>query len=395
LQFRHINHYRSLTFHDQNERMKTDTIKFAVRLIAIAIATSGLGGCALFSSVHLARVTDERECLARAMYFESNRSSEDGMLAVGTVVMNRKESGKYPSSICGVVGQPVQFAPGVLSRSMNDAGRPRALRVADEVLAGKRYPGMKGVYFFHTAGYTYPYSNMHYVAVAGGNAFYEKRRSPGAVPTEAPVMVAQADPMPAPRPRARPAVQLAEYQPDLAPSEANAAPLPPVRSLAKAPRPQIAQYDPDTAPEPVPDALPPERPRASIGQAHPAAPLRVRPAKTQVAYDQDAVPLPPQDDMPPVRPRAAKQPARSAAEVPVPPVPQFRFQQGPSGKAVAPRPRTVVAQAQNTRSVPTLRVRTAPVEADMGGLPPRAPEGLPPVKKPIKPRSALEPEPLY
>jgi hypothetical protein len=29
--------------------------------------------------------------------------------------------------------------------------------------------------FFHTAGRTYGFSNMHYVAVAGGNAFYERK----------------------------------------------------------------------------------------------------------------------------------------------------------------------------------------------------------------------------
>jgi len=31
--------------------------------------------------------------------------------------------------------------------------------------------------FFHTAGYSYPYSNMHYVTIQGGNAFYEKRKN--------------------------------------------------------------------------------------------------------------------------------------------------------------------------------------------------------------------------
>ncbi len=56
-----------------------------------------------------------RECLTRVMYFESNRSSEDGMLAVGTVVMNRLAAGKYGKSVCAVVGAPRQFAPGVLS----------------------------------------------------------------------------------------------------------------------------------------------------------------------------------------------------------------------------------------------------------------------------------------
>jgi hypothetical protein len=121
------------------------------------------------------RETDERQCLARAMYFESNRSSDDGMMAVGTVVMNRRESGRYPRTICGVVGQPRQFAPGALTASMEGKGRARALRNADRILAGERRPGLDGVMFFHTAGYEYPYRNMQYRLVAGGNAFYEKR----------------------------------------------------------------------------------------------------------------------------------------------------------------------------------------------------------------------------
>lgn len=115
--------------------------------------------------------------MARVMYFESNRSSDDGMLAVGTVVMNRKESGRYPRTVCGVVGQPKQFAPGVLTKPMTDSGRPRAFRMAESVLSGARHPrvGRKSM-FFHTAGYRFPYRNMHYVAVAGGNSFYEKRK---------------------------------------------------------------------------------------------------------------------------------------------------------------------------------------------------------------------------
>ena len=28
--------------------------------------------------------------------------------------------------------------------------------------------------YFHTAGYHFPYTNMHYTLVAGGNAFYWK-----------------------------------------------------------------------------------------------------------------------------------------------------------------------------------------------------------------------------
>jgi len=118
----------------------------------------------------------DRDCMARVMYFESIRSSDEGMLAVGTVVMNRVESSKYPNSVCAVVGQKNQFAPGTLSRSM-PAGksRDRAYHVADQVLRGKRHRAVGNAMFFHTAGRTYRYSNMHYVAVAGGNAFYERQ----------------------------------------------------------------------------------------------------------------------------------------------------------------------------------------------------------------------------
>lgn len=120
--------------------------------------------------------SSERQCLARAMYFESVRSSDDGMLAVGTVVMNRRASGKYPRSICGVVGQKNQFAPGVLSKPMTEKkSRERAERIAGQVLAGKRHRGVGNAMFFHTAGRTYRFENMHYVAIEGGNAFYERR----------------------------------------------------------------------------------------------------------------------------------------------------------------------------------------------------------------------------
>ena len=118
----------------------------------------------------------ERECLARAMFFESIRSSRDGLVAVGSVVMNRVESDRFPDTICGVVGQKNQFAPGVLSRRMNSKALPDVMAAADAVLAGERHPKVHDrVKFFHTAGLKFPYNNMHYVAVAGGNAFYEKR----------------------------------------------------------------------------------------------------------------------------------------------------------------------------------------------------------------------------
>lgn len=121
----------------------------------------------------------ERRCLERAMFFESNRSSRDGLVAVGTVVMNRVHSSQYPSTICSVVGQRNQFAPGVLTRPVNIAALPDVAAAADAVLRGERSPKLKNAMYFHTAGLRFPYNNMHYVLVAGGNSFYERRSRDG------------------------------------------------------------------------------------------------------------------------------------------------------------------------------------------------------------------------
>jgi spore germination cell wall hydrolase CwlJ-like protein len=149
----------------------TPIIRFGLAVVAL-LATITVSGCALFpfGRMHLT----ERECLMRAMFFESNRSSEDGMLAVGTVVMNRVGAPGYPRTICGVVGQPGQFADGVLDRQMSGPSVALVSAVAGRVLSGERNPVLHYVQHFHTAGLTFPYTNMHYVLVAGGNAFYEK-----------------------------------------------------------------------------------------------------------------------------------------------------------------------------------------------------------------------------
>jgi len=167
----------------------------------------------------------DRECLERAMFFESNRSSRDGMIAVGTVVMNRLRSGNHGSTICQVVGEPGQFAPGVMTRPMNSRAMPDVEEAADAVLKGERKAKLKNTMYFHTAGLRFPYKNMHYTMVAGGNAFYEKRGrnwqplpdepmvasvAPETVKPAAPVMmVASAEPVrPAKTSRAAPAQQV-------------------------------------------------------------------------------------------------------------------------------------------------------------------------------------------
>jgi spore germination cell wall hydrolase CwlJ-like protein len=169
------------------------------------------------------------------------------MLAVGTVVMNRVESDKFPDTVCAVVGQKNQFAPGVLSRPMKE-GRSRELaeRVADQVLDGKRHRGVGKAMFFHTAGYKFPYKNMHYMVIAGGNAFYDKRNPPPGGRNRTQTEVAQATP------RARPERPVAVAA--AAPRRVSAPPPPP----QPAPPAQWAPADPVLAiapPAPQPASI--------------------------------------------------------------------------------------------------------------------------------------------
>jgi spore germination cell wall hydrolase CwlJ-like protein len=177
-------------------------ISFGKSLIGILFAGLAATGCtttpkpattAAKTKVQTTKVTfnytaKDRDCLKRAMYFESQHSDEDGYLAVGTVVMNRLTSGAYPPSICGVVAQNRQFAPGVMTREVKAQAEPELATAADAILLkGARHPAVKDAMFFHTDGLKFPYDNMHYVTVAGGNAFYEKRDSNGMLETPPPL----------------------------------------------------------------------------------------------------------------------------------------------------------------------------------------------------------------
>jgi spore germination cell wall hydrolase CwlJ-like protein len=153
----------------------------ALLSIGAGLVSAGLGGCASTPQAELGQseapkpiASADKDCLVRAMYFESNRSSGEGLLAIGSVVMNRVASGIYPNTICGVVGQHGQFAAGILSQRMDEREKPLVEKVADDVLAGKRHPKIGSAMYFHMAGLRFHYGNMHYVLVAGGNAFYEK-----------------------------------------------------------------------------------------------------------------------------------------------------------------------------------------------------------------------------
>lgn len=47
----------------------------------------------------------EWQCLAEALYFEARGESAKGLYAVGEVILNRRDSARFPDTVCGVVNQ--------------------------------------------------------------------------------------------------------------------------------------------------------------------------------------------------------------------------------------------------------------------------------------------------
>lgn len=56
------------------------------------------------------KLSEELQCLAGAVYFESRGEPLSGQLAVAQVIVNRADSARFPSSYCGVVYQRSQFS---------------------------------------------------------------------------------------------------------------------------------------------------------------------------------------------------------------------------------------------------------------------------------------------
>ncbi|WP_296418505.1 cell wall hydrolase [Pseudooctadecabacter sp.] len=48
---------------------------------------------------------EQWRCLAEALYFEARGESARGLFAVGEVILNRVDSARFPSTLCGVINQ--------------------------------------------------------------------------------------------------------------------------------------------------------------------------------------------------------------------------------------------------------------------------------------------------
>lgn len=111
----------------------------------------------------------ELALFAAILECEAGSTNYDGLLAVATVIMNRKESPKYPNTITGVIYQKGQFSPtwsGKLDKVLQRGAKPLCYTVAKDALNGKRHSAVKNCYQFRAAW------TGHSGTVIGGNVFF-------------------------------------------------------------------------------------------------------------------------------------------------------------------------------------------------------------------------------
>ena len=101
-------------------------------------------------------------CVALAVYFESRGESLQGQRAVASVVWNRRDDPRWPSSSCEVVKQPNQFA--TLFEPTDPHSWQTAVLVAAETENNRTTPA----FFFATPGL----HNYKYLETIGNHEFF-------------------------------------------------------------------------------------------------------------------------------------------------------------------------------------------------------------------------------
>ena len=137
------------------------------------------------SYVSVADKTRELECLTRNIYWEAASEPFEGKVAVAQVTLNRVESGRFASSVCGVVTQKnVVYEKVICQFSWYCEGNYKVKpvykplwRESEEVakkvyLEGFRLPSVKEALYYH-ATYINPNWKKQKIAEIGQHVFYK------------------------------------------------------------------------------------------------------------------------------------------------------------------------------------------------------------------------------
>ena len=117
-------------------------------------------------------ISQETQCLADNIYYESKGETFKGKLAVAVVTLNRVKSPDYPNTICKVVYQKGQFSWTRAKHKVTDFyAWTDSLLAATMAMEDSRILGDFRATHYH-AEYVNPNWNLHKVAKIGRHIFY-------------------------------------------------------------------------------------------------------------------------------------------------------------------------------------------------------------------------------
>jgi len=140
------------------------------------------------AAISVAERTRQLNCLTKNIYWEAGSEPFEGKVAVAQVTMNRVDSGRFASDICGVVYQKnviyeklvCQFSWYCDGSSRVKPIHPARWRESEEVakqvlFEGFRLPSLRSALYFH-ADYINPRWGKPQVAKIGRHVFYSESK---------------------------------------------------------------------------------------------------------------------------------------------------------------------------------------------------------------------------
>jgi spore germination cell wall hydrolase CwlJ-like protein len=158
--------------------MSTASFKVFMKIaISILLFSTSLIPKTLYSQNPIFVKVESKEvvdCLAKVIYHEARGTGERSMVAVGHVVLNRTKHPKFPSGICQVINQPMQFSWVGSGVSITESSQWKlANKVAMQVLYGVA-DVTNGSTHFHSSLLDVDWSSSKMVKTVaiGGHQFY-------------------------------------------------------------------------------------------------------------------------------------------------------------------------------------------------------------------------------
>ena len=150
-------------------RKKEEDLEYLKKKLAEEIAMSQAAASGTWRDIsEVSFAEGDRRLLANLIYCEAGGEPYAGQVAVGSVVINRVLSSKFPDTVVGVIYQSGQFSPVASGRLdialASDKATESCYRAADEAMAGVTNVGTCG--FFRT-----PIEGLSGINI-GGHVFY-------------------------------------------------------------------------------------------------------------------------------------------------------------------------------------------------------------------------------